>query len=152
MQQSTIEEQSFQKPFRFLDLPLELQYQILEYTDSVAPRRDITWNPKDGFYLHYCRLFCEDDDDCPPEIHSSCQLRDCNQVLDNGCFCRRHHAAFSPIWNCRCPPMPYFSSRAPFALIPSISSLKIILWSCLVVECILGPSNQHHVGLKLPSF
>ena len=106
MRQS-MEDQSFQKPFRFLDLPLELQYQILEYTDLVAPRREITWNPKDGFYLHYGRLFCEDNN-CPPEIHSSCQLRNCHQVLDNGCFCRRYHAAFFPICNCWCTSMPLF--------------------------------------------
>lgn len=47
-----MDDQSSQKPFRFLDLSLELQYQILEHTDLVTPRREIAWNPKDGFYIH----------------------------------------------------------------------------------------------------
>lgn len=54
-----MEDKFSQTPFRFFDLPLELQYQILGQTDLVAPRREITWNLKDGFYLHYDRLFCE---------------------------------------------------------------------------------------------
>lgn len=106
MRQS-MEDKSSRKPFRLLDLPPELQSQILEYTDLVAPRCEVTWNPNDGFYLHYSRLFCEGND-CPPDIHSSCQLRNCHQVLDNGCFCRRYHAAISPICNCWCQPTPLF--------------------------------------------
>ena len=151
MRQS-MEDQSSQKPFRFLDLPLELQYQILEYTDLVAPRREITWNPKDGFYLHYCRLFCEDND-CPPEIHSSCQLRNCNQVLDNGCFCRRHHAAFSPICNCWCPPMLLFLVSRSFRAHAQhifFSKNRFVIMPCGGVY--FEAPNQHHIGLRLPSF
>lgn len=49
-----------EKPFRFLDLPLELQHQILEYTDLVTPWREITWDPEEKFYLHYDQPYCKD--------------------------------------------------------------------------------------------
>ena len=39
--------------FRFLDLPLELRQEILEYTDFVIPLREVEWNSKDGFFLRY---------------------------------------------------------------------------------------------------
>lgn len=108
MRQQHVEKKSSQKPFQFLDLPLELQYKILEYTDLVAPHCEVTWNPNDGLYLHYFQIF-RDDYYCPPEIHSSiCQIRNCARFLNNGCFCQRYHAAFSPICNCWCPPIPLF--------------------------------------------
>lgn len=79
------------RPCRFLDLPQELQYKILEYTNLTTPCREVIWNPKEGFYLHYDVLFCEDKY-CISKGHpNTCQFRNCHQRRDNGCFCNRHH-------------------------------------------------------------
>lgn len=43
---------------RYSDLPRELQYRILEYTDLVTQCREITWNPKQGFYLRFRLEIC----------------------------------------------------------------------------------------------
>lgn len=96
-----------QGSFRFLDLPRELQYEILEYTDLVTPCREITWNPKKRFYLHY-RFEDREFTNCPPEDHYTCHFRNCYQLLNNGCFCYRYHAVPSTICNCWCPPTPLF--------------------------------------------
>ncbi|KAK8127136.1 uncharacterized protein PG998_002895 [Apiospora kogelbergensis] len=38
-------------PFRFLDLPTEIQLSILHYTDLVTPLSAVIWSPDQGFHL-----------------------------------------------------------------------------------------------------
>lgn len=99
---------SCQAPFRFLDLPKEIRLRILESTDLITPNQEVTWNSKEGFYLHYDILRCGKDD-CPPESHKTCWLRNCYMHLRNGCFCTRYHAAYSSICRCWHPPASLFS-------------------------------------------
>ena len=145
MGQSRQDEDKFdQKPFRFLDFPLELQYQIFEHTDLVSPRREVTWNPDDGFYLHYDRLWCEEENgSCPPEIHASCRRRNCYMLLDNGCFCHRYHAAFSSACNCWCPPIPLFLiSHTLYARAQHVFFSK----NCFIVM----PSDTYEASKSIP--
>lgn len=123
-----------------MDLPAELRYQILEYTDLITPVKEVEWNPRDGYYMrcrndsctHYwgpwfAQLACPSMADWVPNDHVPCdqglyhhsyQFRNCWQSLADracrrGCFCRRHHAAYSlstPGRQCICwlPPQPLF--------------------------------------------
>lgn len=94
-------------PFPFLSLPTELRHQILQHTDLVTPYRQVDWNPRDGYYLHYGVRGCNWN--CDPDDHHGCQFRQCWKNLDgHGCLCSRHHSAFSI--HCRCwrPPIPLF--------------------------------------------
>lgn len=121
-------------PFRFLDLPQELQYEILEHTDLVTPCGEVNWNPWEGYYLHYNVLYCEGDNFCAAEGHPHvCKRRNCREQFNNGCFCYRHHAVFSTTCNCWCPPTalflvskafsrqskPVFFSKNRFIIMPS---------------------------------
>jgi hypothetical protein len=99
-------------PFRFLDLPLELRRQILEYTDLVTPLCEVEWNPKKGFYIPYSRIQCSDSEYemCPPGFHYACQFRHCWHRSSGGCYYRRYHSAFSfsPKCSCWSPPTSLF--------------------------------------------
>ena len=87
--------------FRFLDLPPELRRHILEYTDLVAPLKEIQWSPDRRFHLFYDRWCCSGDENCPPRLHQACQLRNCWEWTGStGCFCSGVHSAF---WKgCQC--------------------------------------------------
>lgn len=58
--------------------------------------QEITWNPREGFYLHYDIQNCYDGAR-PPENHRICQLQNCYTDLANGCFYTCHHTAFAPV-------------------------------------------------------
>lgn len=95
------------KPFPFLSFPTELRHQILRHTDLVTPYRQVDWNPRDGYYLHYSVRGCSWD--CDPDDHHGCQFRQCWKCIDtHGCFCSRYHSVSST--HCRCwrPPIPLF--------------------------------------------
>lgn len=94
-------------PFPFLSLPAELQLQILQHTDLVTPYRQVDWNPRDGYYLHYGVKGCAWD--CDPDDHHGCQFRQCWKTPGHGCYCSRYHSASSRR-HCRCwrPPSPLF--------------------------------------------
>jgi hypothetical protein len=76
----------FSSPFPFGSLPAEVQYQILNLTDLVAPCK-IVWSPYGGFHLLNTQ-------------------RGCPRFL--GCFCSRYHAAFSQRCQCWRPPSALF--------------------------------------------
>ncbi|KAI0125433.1 hypothetical protein BJ170DRAFT_637582 [Xylariales sp. AK1849] len=95
-------------PFRFLDLPQELRYKILEYTDLVTPLSEVEWNPQKGFYLRYSVWRCNGARDCPPEVHYACQFRNCWENSNVRCFCRRYHSAYTSSCNCWSPPTSFF--------------------------------------------
>jgi hypothetical protein len=105
--------------FRFFDLPQEVRYQILEYTDLVTPLCEVEWNPKTKFKLRFSRASCfnwercRDSRPCDPSLFPACQFRDCwhngpRQFREIGCFCRRYHAAFSSTCRCWCVPTYLF--------------------------------------------
>lgn len=81
-----------------LTLPPELRIKILQYTDLIAPSREVTWGKKDGAYT---AVFLKYDE------LSACWLDHSGFWLPtNGCFCRRRHAAFSKVCKCWAPPGP----------------------------------------------
>ena len=96
------------KAFPFLALPMELRYQILQHTDLIVPYRQVDWNPRDGYYLHYSVAGC--DWICDPDDHHGCQFRQCSKHTEgHGCFCSRYHSAFSTHCHCWQPPEPLFA-------------------------------------------
>ncbi len=92
-------------------LPRELRIRILEHTDLVTPRREVTWSrQEDHGYVVFNRGY--DGDSTPDECHSA-QFFKCwlgksyvGGPPTNGCFCRRRHAAFSLTCKCWAPPGP----------------------------------------------
>lgn len=140
---------SSNRPFRFMDLPQELRFHILRYTDLVTPYSMAVWDPRDG-YSNGRGLFGSHDDlfgtglevkckppydGCHPSAHEHCEGGQCLQDTKcshsstkcwicphygcqfhgcyarndgQGCFCSRHHAAYSPLCDCWRPPTPLF--------------------------------------------
>lgn len=100
-------------PFPFLQLPLELQRQILEYTDLRTPLGEVDWNPKDGYSIQHSCANCAgmhglpDPDDDSFE-HYACQFLTCFHAQRIGCYCSRYHAAFSTLCRCWSPPIALF--------------------------------------------
>ncbi|KAK3291148.1 uncharacterized protein B0H64DRAFT_409920 [Chaetomium fimeti] len=86
-------------------LPRELRIRILEYTDLVTPRRQVTWSREDRGYV--VRRIQLDRDPTPDELYSE-QFLSCWENEPDGCFCRRRHAAFSLGCKCWIPPAPLF--------------------------------------------
>ena len=98
----------------FLDLPLEIRNQILQYTDLVTPMKEVMWIPKDGYSVCYCisrwdeeavGFFGESS-----ATHHSFKFRNCWTTSRFGCFCRRFHATSSSSSMCHCwsPPTSLF--------------------------------------------
>ncbi|KAK4097978.1 hypothetical protein N658DRAFT_518265 [Parathielavia hyrcaniae] len=87
-------------------LPRELRVRILEYTDLVAPRRQVAWSRQDCAYvLLRLRRGVE-----PPYANLDhlydAKFFECYRARPQGCFCRRRHAAFSSHCTCWAPPGP----------------------------------------------
>jgi hypothetical protein len=74
--------------FRFLDLPVELQVRILEFTELVAPLPLILISWYKRFLPHDC-------------WYGACNARPHPYLIDQGCWCPATHTAFStahPCW------------------------------------------------------
>lgn len=99
---------------RLVNLPHELQLRILEYTDLVAPWKEITWKrvPR-GYRIERgpCSAL-EGLGHCTPESHHGCQFNQCRRMPwpqpSVGPFCCRKYAAFSSQCKCWAPPTPLF--------------------------------------------
>ncbi|KAH6612961.1 hypothetical protein B0J18DRAFT_447421 [Chaetomium sp. MPI-SDFR-AT-0129] len=105
----------------FATLPRELRFRILEYTDLIAPSKEVRWNRRERKYSWLplpVRTQCL-------ESPFNCYFPECrNQGTFTfyltgtgspaGCFCRRRHAAFSASCTCWLPPGPalFLISRA----------------------------------------
>ncbi|KAH6621031.1 hypothetical protein B0J18DRAFT_368540 [Chaetomium sp. MPI-SDFR-AT-0129] len=87
-------------------LPRELRLRILEYTDLIAPGREVTWSRQDQAYFTAARGDDLDGDDVRVFYHCWTSSRPSPSYL--GCFCRRRHAAFSLACKCWAPPSPLF--------------------------------------------
>lgn len=105
--------------FRFMDLPLELRLLILDFTDIIAPAREVSWAPDRGYHVRtlYCPCrggvvpITEWPEDSPHYGHYGCLFRDCVRYSDRGCFCKRYHSSCSTTSpGCRCwePPTYLF--------------------------------------------
>lgn len=105
---------------KFLRLPREIRFRILEYTDLITPCREVRWSRERKGYLPTL-IDCQwrDANECPAQLHSGCKFRRCwdgtgplrgfvDPSPQVGCFCRLRHAAFS--LNCHCwgPPTNLF--------------------------------------------
>jgi hypothetical protein len=104
-----------ESPFRYLDLPRELRLKILQYTDLVTPLREVEWSSENKFSLRYSYQSCGQNgcewlQPCYPASFPACQFRNCWHLghKNAGCFCQRHHAAFSSICHCWAPPTSLF--------------------------------------------
>ncbi|KAK4140578.1 uncharacterized protein C8A04DRAFT_14835 [Dichotomopilus funicola] len=90
------------------NLPRELRVRILEYTDLVAPRKQVAWSRQHRAYvllrLRRTRIPPFQDEE---ELYDS-QFSECYRGRPEGCFCRRRHTAFSSHTQCTCwaPPGP----------------------------------------------
>ncbi|KAL1851735.1 hypothetical protein Daus18300_012420 [Diaporthe australafricana] len=91
---------------RLLDLPRELRFRILEYTDLITPWKEVTWDGNSAKYSA-SRCGCDNLDHigrtCPPSVHHGCQFSCCWLIYPEpsiGCFCRLRHSASST--TCRC--------------------------------------------------
>ncbi|KAL2190531.1 hypothetical protein L209DRAFT_762724 [Thermothelomyces heterothallicus CBS 203.75] len=91
-------------------LPRELRLRILEYTDLVTPTRQVMWSGQDRAYSVFA--FAYSDRGIADENHRAqffrCWIGEdlAPEPPSPGCFCRRHHAAFSPACKCWAPPGP----------------------------------------------
>ncbi|RHZ67861.1 hypothetical protein CDV55_105311 [Aspergillus turcosus] len=89
--------------FRFLDLPVELQVRILEFTELVAPQPLILRS----WYKRYKRFLPHD---C---WWGACNARPHPYIIDQGCWCPATHTAFStahPCW--QLPDTRYLVSKS----------------------------------------
>lgn len=96
-------------PFRFLDLPVEIQRNIFEYTNLVAPYRKVHWNPESGFEARF--IFCECDGSvCLEEdLHAGHEFDKCGANMNScitGDFCMRYHTSYSTRCNHSLSPLP----------------------------------------------
>ena len=86
-------------------LPREVRVRILEYTDLVAPRRQVGWSRQDRAYTVLRFLRGSDPPMTADEVHGE-QFFECYRDRPEGCFCRRRHAVFSSSCKCWAPPGP----------------------------------------------
>ncbi len=84
-------------------LSRELRVRILEYTDLVAPRRQVAWSRQDRAYVVSRFRRTNDPPPTPDEVYSE-QFFECFRGKPEGCFCRRRHAVFSLSCKCWAPP------------------------------------------------
>ncbi|OTA59579.1 hypothetical protein K449DRAFT_384917 [Hypoxylon sp. EC38] len=108
--------ESWNKPFRFLDLPFEIRRHILQYTDLVTPFNRVTWDSKTGFkaVFNNCWYLCGS---CEPGLHYACLMRWCKRddTYETGCFCPNRQSAYASICHCWCSPKALMSvSRAVY--------------------------------------
>lgn len=90
------------QPFRFLDLPFELQIQILECTDLVDSSI-MEWDPSERFRSR--------------AMWSNCRTKNEASSGDWTPFCSLEQtAAFSPRCECRASPLEYFLVSKSFAV------------------------------------
>lgn len=83
------------RPFRFLDLPSELQLHVLEYTDLIAPFREVESGQKGTLFLrcNYCCICRTEGSACPAcqypfdhNNHDICSRHDCPSSPRCGCW------------------------------------------------------------------
>ena len=107
-------EESSNPRLSFLELPLEIRDQVLQYTDLVTPLKEVMWNPKDGYSVCYCVSRWDEQAvgffGKNSAIHHSFKFRNCCKTSRFGCFCRRFHAVSSSYSMCHCwsPPISLF--------------------------------------------
>ena len=96
-------------------LPRELRTRILEYTDLIAPRREVRWSRRDRAYSVYPFRAGEGASLEAPRLdhHYAEQFFECwcpktyrGGLPTNGCYCRCRHAAFSAACKCWAAPGP----------------------------------------------
>ncbi|KAH6854180.1 hypothetical protein B0I37DRAFT_23726 [Chaetomium sp. MPI-CAGE-AT-0009] len=97
---------------RLINLPRELQYRILEYTDLITPHKEVMWRRRSrGYYIETPPCYSMGSD-CPPEFQHGCQFIQCYETPwphpSIGCFCRQRHTAVSSRCKCWAPPTALF--------------------------------------------
>ncbi|KAI6085666.1 hypothetical protein F4821DRAFT_240264 [Hypoxylon rubiginosum] len=93
------------KPFRFLDLPIEIRRQILQNTDLVTPGGQVCWSPSKGFYTILNTNRCREED-CDEEHRHDCRIQRCDEwnAWETGSYCRSRRSAYSSSCYCWIPP------------------------------------------------
>ncbi|KAI0113119.1 hypothetical protein F4814DRAFT_420622 [Daldinia grandis] len=91
------------QPFRFLDLPQDLQQSILKFTDLVTPTNEVCWSPQRRFYFEFPR------EESSAEYYGHHIFQHCADYhFELGCFCQRDHCVYSSRCRCWCPPQALF--------------------------------------------
>ncbi|KAI0163349.1 hypothetical protein BJ166DRAFT_292313 [Pestalotiopsis sp. NC0098] len=131
------------QPFRLFDLPVEIRRHILEYTDLVLPHNEVYWNQRQGFHISNCRLGCDGEDECDPQMHRGCQFRWCRETSQYSTDFRRRYMC-SPGCPCWLPPQSIFTvSHAMYR------EAVHVLYSCnRVIVC---PSDGRRSRPKYPN-
>lgn len=99
---------------RLLDLPRELRFRILEFTDLITPWKEVTWSREYQAFIGvkaFCGTLDGRREECPPHVHRGCRFFDCWEKFPEpciGCFCRVNHSAFSSTCMCWTPPQDLF--------------------------------------------
>lgn len=93
--------------FRFLDLPLELQMQLLQHTNLVATRF-VAWDPSERFRIissgRHCSRYCGADNSYN------------GSHIEWEVFCAARRAAFNVRCECQDSPLNYFLVSKAFAV------------------------------------
>ncbi|KAF7865990.1 hypothetical protein EAF04_006153 [Stromatinia cepivora] len=113
--------------FRFMDLPQELRLQVLKYTDLVTPLKEVEWNPRDNFYLHYRTTICLE----PTPLFLVCRTlyEDARAV-----FFSMNHFVITPVTGCTEPAetpdrleiLIFLKDALPPAALQYLKSLEIV--------------------------
>ncbi|KAI1455964.1 hypothetical protein F4805DRAFT_434106 [Annulohypoxylon moriforme] len=92
-------------PFRFFDLPAEIRRHVLEYTDLVAPYKEVYWCASRGFHISRALSNCADDD-CDAHLHQGRRFLCCAppHTETTGYVCCQRRSGYSSRCQCWVPP------------------------------------------------
>lgn len=106
-------------------LPRELRLRILDYTDLIAPSREVTWSRQYRGYITFSSESLHSHDRPYRRQLFHCRYNDGPRPFI-GCFCRRRHSAFSFRCKCWTPPGP-----ALFLICRTLSQdAQLVFFSC----------------------
>ncbi|KAI3320443.1 hypothetical protein HD806DRAFT_232787 [Xylariaceae sp. AK1471] len=106
------------KPFRYFNLPAEIQEQVLVNTDLVTPFREVYWNADCGYHINY-DYWDYEVRYCKPYPHAGCPFRFCSPSkcwVDNHVFHCTHRTGYASCLRCWQSPRSLMAvSRAMYA-------------------------------------
>ena len=162
-----VPEGAFSTPFRFQDLPLELRYRILSFTDLATPFQEVEWHPEHGMYwrikprgflswhnpsIQHGAFDFHAQQVAPPrhrtEEHWTVDYKrtpSCWEMSHPcGCFCKAYHAAYSTMHQCNCWAPP----KALFLVSKAMrhESSKVFFNSNRII--VTSPGNERWLGVE----
>ncbi|KAI1397390.1 hypothetical protein F4819DRAFT_472300 [Hypoxylon fuscum] len=97
------------RPFRFFDLPAEIRWRILEYSDLVTPHKEVYWSANRGFRIATAIIRCEGEE-CDAHLHRGCRFLSCAESSSamTGYICCRRRSGYSSRCQCWVAPRGLF--------------------------------------------